>query len=183
MYSRYILCTLREVRVHPPHSRCLSKSTLINTPSGKTSNETPSKDFPPEVDQYCVPITPTWSVHQLINSYPSPELSDASLTRLYALAALVPPEPGTSHFTKVKREMGDLVRLIEAVRMAPLAGRVYSSAWSIGAAAQDGPPPAADLQGRRESSGTLPPSGRELLKHAKRANDGYYVVDSSRPRI
>ena len=71
-------------------------------------------------------LSPPWSVHAtvrpwshtcaLINSHKFPA-SNATLTHLHDLVALVPPAEGTPRFEEPKRE--GLVRLVDAVRVAP----------------------------------------------------------------
>jgi Asp-tRNA(Asn)/Glu-tRNA(Gln) amidotransferase C subunit len=128
---------------------------------------------PSSTDDLGLPLSPTWSVHELISSYPSPTLSDATLKKLYDSAALLPPNEDTHEFEEVKREMEDLVRLVEAVKMAPKDpketegppdGRVWPSDRGI------------ILEDVVKSEENLP-SGHELLKHAQRTENGYYLVD------
>lgn len=134
-----------------------------------------SSRLPPPTDDLGLPLSPTWSVHKLIGSYPSPTLSDATLRRLYDSAALLAPKSDTHAFEEVKKEMEDLIRLVEAVKMAPgdddakgppPDGRVWPSGRGI-----------IPLEDIVESEETKLPSGRELLKHAPRTVNGYYLVD------
>lgn len=75
--------------------------------------------------------------------------------------------------------MEDLVRLVEAVKLAPSEptagerppdGRVWPS--DRGIALEDVVAPEDE---------TLP-SGRELLKHAQRTENGYYLVDKTKTK-
>ncbi|KAF8511171.1 hypothetical protein JB92DRAFT_2726194 [Gautieria morchelliformis] len=142
------------------------------------SSKTPPRHSP--TDELGLPLSPPWSVHALINSYSSPTLSDSTLLKMYDSAALVPPAADTREFREVKREMEDLVRLVEAVRTAPQEpmegegegpadGRVWPSAKGL--ALEDVVDPDEAL-----------PSGRELLEHAQRTRNGCYLVDRAQAK-
>ncbi|KZS98098.1 hypothetical protein SISNIDRAFT_481960 [Sistotremastrum niveocremeum HHB9708] len=70
-----------------------------------------------EVDELGVPVRPTWSVNELLSSYPKPTLSDEKFKRLHELSALVPPQEGTPEHAELKSRMEELIRLVEAVKL------------------------------------------------------------------
>ena len=74
-----------------------------------------------ETDSCGIPIHPTWSVNELISSYPTPTITSATLKRLHELSALIPPVEGTTEHGTLKREMEDLVKLVEAVKLVDLS--------------------------------------------------------------
>ncbi|KAG6831889.1 hypothetical protein H0H92_007006 [Tricholoma furcatifolium] len=120
-----------------------------------------------ETDEYGIPLKPTWSVHELLSSYPKPTLSSATLARLHELAALIPPAEGTEEHAKLKVEMEELIRLVEAVKLVHTQG-VRPTTFKL----------------PDEQAGSLgdEPSGRALLRHASRTQDGFYVVDADKKR-
>jgi len=61
----------------------------------------------------------SWSVRQLLASYPTPSLSAEKLARMHVLSGLEMPDEGSEEYAKIKAEMENLVRLVEAVRLAP----------------------------------------------------------------
>jgi hypothetical protein len=170
--------------------RCLPSRMQRNISYASSSSNKPPLVIP-LTDDLGLPLTPPWSVHALINSYPSPTLSNATLTRLHDLAALVPPAEGTPEFEQLKQEMEDLVRLVEAVRVAPEHpehgtagegppdGRVWPKGRGIVVE-----PECAGLDGGKDKpgDGESAPSGRELMKHAQRTKAGFYLVDSARTK-
>ncbi|KAF8583950.1 hypothetical protein K439DRAFT_1258801, partial [Ramaria rubella] len=130
-------------------------------------------------DELGLPLSPSWSVHALISSYPSPRLTSATVTQLHKIAALIPPEEDTADFKELKAEMEDLVRLVEAVRMAPNDVNKADGPSDGIVRSQD---KEVELRGARNEIDGSPPFGRELLKHTRRTEDGYYLVDSSRSK-
>ncbi|TRM68432.1 hypothetical protein BD626DRAFT_481723 [Schizophyllum amplum] len=141
---------------------CLWPCVRHNSTQAKTSGLA-------EVDSLGIPLKPTWSVHALLSSYPKPTISDAALRRLHDLSALVPPEEGTEEHKRIKHELEELVRLVEAVKLVDTTGvQVAERPDTSG----DG------------NVGVLPGEveGRDLLKHAERTEDGFYVVEADRRR-
>src|SRR6266403_262481 len=61
-----------------------------------------------ETDDCAIPLKPTWSVDDLLSS---------SLHRLHILSALIPPKEGTLAHSRLTRELEDLVKLVESVRL------------------------------------------------------------------
>ena len=124
-----------------------------------------------QVDSCGIPIQPTWSVHQLLESYPCPKLSSATIDRLYELSALAPPKKCTLQYEKVKNDLEDMVKLVEAVKQVntngvPLVGRVEK---------EDGDRIQQNLQFEGEH-------GQTLLKYAARMENRFYAVDAERKR-
>ena len=79
-----------------------------------------------ETDTSGIPLKPTWSVHNLVSSYPKPTISSANFKRLHELSALHPPPEGTSEHEERKQELEDLVTLVEAVKLVDLEiGRAH----------------------------------------------------------
>ncbi len=109
---------------------------------------------------------------ELLTSYPKPSVSFQTLTRLHELAALVPPAEGTSGEAKLKEEISELVRLVEAVKLIDTQGVSFATRW--------------DEEDMDRRNPQLPPrdisEGQELLKHAARTKDGFYLVDADRRR-
>jgi hypothetical protein len=133
-----------------------------------------------ETDDCAIPLKPTWSVKDLLSSYPRPTISSSALHRLHVLSALIPPEEGTPAHSKLTRELEDLVKLVESIRLfnAPGASSTVdttldSRVWAEGMG--------IDLQ-------RIPPGNRdlaaldpvELLSRAGRTENGFYVVHSDR---
>ncbi|KAG6833834.1 hypothetical protein H0H87_011768 [Tephrocybe sp. NHM501043] len=121
-----------------------------------------------ETDECGIPLEPTWSVHDLLSSYPKPTLSSATLTRLHELSALVHPQEGSHEHEKLKREMEELIKLVDAVKLVDTRG-VRPTSFEL----PDEQSPGFDDE----------PSGQSLLKNAARTKDGFYVVDSDRKRL
>lgn len=129
-----------------------------------------SKSSTRPVDPCGIPIEPTWSVNELLSSYPSPALSNQTIKKLYELSALVPLEEGTPRYESVKTSLEEMIRLVEAIRLVDTTG--------------------VSPQGRRVKEDAdrerfaLKPkeNGEALLKHASCVSNGFYVVDSDRRR-
>ncbi|TCD62739.1 hypothetical protein EIP91_006464 [Steccherinum ochraceum] len=136
---------------------------------------------PTQADVHGIPLQPTWSVNDLLASYPRPSISPATLEKLHALSALIPPETGTPEHQKLTEELEDLVKLVEAVKLVDKDvfeglsptdvpdGRV----WAEGAGID------LTTTSERPSSGEQV-GGRALLKHAARTANGLYVVEADR---
>lgn len=131
-----------------------------------------------ETDDCSIPLRPSWSVHDLLSSYPKPTLSPSTLTHLHRLSALTPPEEGTPEHAKLTSELEDLIKLVEAVKLVDCSelkdedkipdGRILPKGVGI------------DLTGGGGGGGEEVTDGRELLKHAARTENGFYVVDADR---
>ncbi|KAK1231720.1 hypothetical protein PQX77_005152 [Marasmius sp. AFHP31] len=128
-----------------------------------------------ETDSLGIPLKPTWSVNGLLSSYPKPTISSATLSRLHDLSALIPPEEGTKEHEKLKRELEELIRLVEAVKLVNTDGVVYEH-WGpeLGDGAEPLPEDVKDEE--------MEISGRKLLEYATKTEDGLYVVEADRRR-
>ena len=123
-----------------------------------------------ETDSCGLPLRPSWSVTQLLSSYPSPTLPITTVNRLYELSSLVPPEQGTPNYNVLKQNLEDMVELVEAVKLVDTSELLEGRS---GSEKED-----ADLVAPQTIlSGEI---GQELLKHASRISDQLYVVDSER---
>jgi Asp-tRNA(Asn)/Glu-tRNA(Gln) amidotransferase C subunit len=135
-----------------------------------------TKPFP--VDDLGIPLKPTWSVDELLSSYPSPTISHETFTRLHKLSALIPPEKNSPEYQKNKDELEELVKLVEAVRMAEPGeldasdsseipdGRIWSQDVGV----------TLDVDVRPDAKA----KDYDILKHASRTEDGYFVVETER---
>lgn len=123
---------------------------------------------------------PSWSVNDLLSTYPVPELSSAALVRLHKSSALVPPSESSKEFTQLKSEMQELIRLVEAVKLVDTTavkdaerGAVSDGKiWAQNRGININPPQDTRANTEKRSS------GRELLKHASKSVDGYFVVET-----
>ncbi|KAJ3484993.1 hypothetical protein NLI96_g5258 [Meripilus lineatus] len=176
-----MLRTLRcPARLPIRNARRCAASTRQHIPSRSTHTAAPT-------DEYGIPTQPTWSVNDLLSSYPKPTISPSKLQKLHALSALVPPEEGTPEHRKLTTEMENLVKLVEAVKLvdtthlvAPESsasndvpdGRIWAEGTGI------------DLESEAEKmeSSLEGQAGHALLNHAARTSNGLYVVDSDRAR-
>ena len=137
----------------------------------------------PQADSCGIPLHPTWSVHELLSSYPTPTITSSTLKRLHELSALVPPEEGTPEHDSLKRELEDLIKLVEAVKLVSLGdnpGEVSAEkqipdgrVWAEGTGIRSTDVPA-------EADGEV--TGSTLLRFADRTSDGLYVVDADRTK-
>lgn len=175
--SSFMLSRLSRRVLSTTTSHCSRYST-------STPNTTTTTNF--DADELGLPKNPTWSVNDLLNSYPPAELADETLSHLHNAAALLPPERDTEDFQKIKRDMANLIKLVEAVRIAPVSptstsshdssekqpdGRIWPEGRSIDL--RDYTTYEVDKQ-----SSSTPPEGRELMNRAYKSQDGYYLVQS-----
>ncbi|KAF9222052.1 hypothetical protein BS17DRAFT_232687 [Gyrodon lividus] len=125
-----------------------------------------------------IPLKPTWSVRELLSSYPSPCLSPATFKRLHELSALAPLPECTPEYDLMKKELDELVRLVEAVKLIDVErsaddsipdGRICAEGTGI--------PLTKVVKWKNDET-----HGRELLKHASRTVDGMYIVETDRKR-
>ena len=163
-FSRCPIPTL-STRSHLPR-RCLlrHKSTLA------------------EVDQTGIPLKPTWSVNELLSSYPRPTISPSTLKRLHELSALIPPSEGTPEHAKLTMEMEELVKLVEAVKLVDISGVSEEGSVPDGRIWASGEGVTLDAEAFAASGDATSTQGRALLTHASRTMDGLYVVEADKPR-
>jgi hypothetical protein len=133
-----------------------------------------------ETDDCAIPLKPTWSVDDLLSSYPRPTISSPTLRRLHILSALIPPGEGTPEYAKLTQELEDLVKLVESVRFfdvsnesSPANTIVDARIWAedAGIDLQQAPPGDHDRE-------ALDPV--ELLSRASRTENNLYVIHSDR---
>ena len=124
-----------------------------------------------QVDSYGIPVQPTWSVHQLLESYKCPKLSSTILDRLYELSALAPPKKYTLRYDKVKKDLEDMVMLVEAVKQVNTNGVLL-----VGRVEKE------DRDRIRQNSQLEGEHGQTLLKYAARMKNRFYTVDAERKR-
>ena len=135
-----------------------------------------------EVDQTGIPLKPTWSVNELLSSYPRPTISPSTLKRLHELSALIPPAESTPEHTKLTREMEELVRLVEAVKLVDVSGVTEEGSVPDGRIWASGEGILLDAEAFATSGDANAAEGRALLTHASRTMDGLYVVEADKPR-
>jgi hypothetical protein len=133
-----------------------------------------------ETDDCAIPLRPTWSVDDLLSSYPRPTMSFPALRRLHILSALIPPEEGTPECAKLTQELEDLVKLVESVRFFDVSGEsspanIIKDAriWAEGTGIDLQQTPPGDRD--REALDTV-----ELLSRTSRTEDNLYVIHSDR---
>ncbi|EJF62858.1 hypothetical protein BD309DRAFT_883365 [Dichomitus squalens] len=143
---------------------------------------TRSKSTLVEVDSVGIPLKPTWSVNELLSSYPRPAVSPSELKRLHELSALIPPADGTSEHTKLAQEMEELVKLVEAVKLVDVGEVVEEGAVPDGRIWASGQGVSLDAEAFAASEDADAVSGRALLAHASRTMEGLYVVETDKPR-
>ncbi|KAI0254355.1 hypothetical protein BJV78DRAFT_1280359 [Lactifluus subvellereus] len=133
-----------------------------------------------ETDDCAIPLRPTWSVDDLLSSYPRLTILSPALCRLHTLSALIPPEEGTPEHAKLTRELEDLVKLVESVRffnvsdeLSPASTIVDARVWAedAGIDLQQTPPGDHDRE-------ALDPV--KLISRASRTENGLYVIHSDR---
>ncbi|KII95891.1 hypothetical protein PLICRDRAFT_78507, partial [Plicaturopsis crispa FD-325 SS-3] len=126
-----------------------------------------------ETDSLGIPLQPTWSVHDLLSSYPTPTITPATFKRLHELSALIPPAEGTVEHDSLKRELEELIKLVEAVKLVQLddeGGVPDGRIWAQGTGLQF-----VDHDEHEDGE-----SGRALLRHAARTEEGLYLVDADK---
>ncbi|KAJ7781541.1 hypothetical protein B0H16DRAFT_1498746 [Mycena metata] len=124
-----------------------------------------------ETDSCGIPRRPTWSVNELLSSYPVPSLAPHTLKHLHDLSALVPPEENTPEYKKLKTGLEELIRLVEAVKIVDTEGVPAFGREDAGRPAEAD---AADV--------TAHEGGRSLLNHSARIHNGFYIVDADKPQ-
>ncbi|KAI0363557.1 hypothetical protein BV20DRAFT_975543 [Pilatotrama ljubarskyi] len=137
-----------------------------------------------EVDSTGIPLKPTWSVNELLSSYPRPTITPATLKRLHELSALIPPEEGTSEHARLTQEIEDLVKLVEAVKLVDVSAVAGNGERAVpdGRIWAEGEGISLDTEAFADSEDSESASGRALLAHAARTMDGLYVVEADKPR-
>jgi len=145
--------------------RCLFS---LRWPLSATRNKSSFRIY--STDSCGIPTKPTWSVKDLLSSYPSPRLSNKTFKKLHELSALVPLEEGTLDHENVKHDLEEMIRLVEAVKLVDTKGVTLEGR---------GVEEDAD---RVYNVSTGDKDGRALLQPASQAQNGFYVVDAERRR-
>ena len=165
--------------------RCLRtarKAVLARSlrPQSRWNSSASRHGSPVEVDECGIPLKPTWSVNELLSSYPKPTIAPATLKKLHSLSALIPPEEGTPEHAKLTAYMENLVKLVEAVKLVDVGQGAISQAGSVpdGRVWAEG----TGIKLEREEVPKDDVHGRDLLRYASRTEDGLYVVDADRSR-
>lgn len=191
------LSSLRRQRVQPLLQHLHSSSSRRNSTNANTRTNLDDDHDP------ALPSTPPYSIHALLSSYPSPTLSDTTLDKLHRLAALHPPAVGSPERAKLKEELEEMVRLVEAVRSVDaraLGLEDDKDGYGVGDTSEGSK--SDDCGGRTIPDGRIWPegvgmplstntravefddpeveSGVQLLKHAQKTRDGFYVVEAER---
>ncbi|KAF9057434.1 hypothetical protein BJ165DRAFT_32957 [Panaeolus papilionaceus] len=159
--------TLFEVSMFSIASRRLTRVpyTFTTQSTAKKLSTDNSKDVKFETDIFGIPTTSTWSVNDLLSSYPSPKLSATTVERLYKLSALIPPAQDTPEQQAVVKDLEQMIKLVEAVRLIDTTG------------VKPVPKAVKEDADRQPFPDSIPgASGRALLKHASRVQDNLYVV-------
>lgn len=94
-----------------------ASSSPASNPEGASSRGASSEE-----SEFESLTRPSWSVHELLSTYPAPTLSPETLTRLHKISALKPPPQDSPAFAQLKREIEELVRLVEAVKLVDTTG-------------------------------------------------------------
>lgn len=136
-------------------------------------------DVDSHVDSFGIPTSPTWSVNELLSSYPTPTLTPQTIHRLHELSALSPPPEGSPELQTLTTELTELVRLVEAVKLVEVdtlssLGEIPDARiWNEGA--QPLVLEATTLGGGRKNFR----HAGNIVKHARRWQQGYYIVETT----
>lgn len=127
----------------------------------------------PQVNELGVPLSPTWSVRELLDSYPPPAIDDQTFEKIHRLSALVPPAKGTAEREFLRKELQELVKMVNAVRIADIPkdeeqgvpdGRIYPIPIEV------------SLEETKATEEESQPHGRELLRHSQISSETSYVL-------
>lgn len=148
-------------------------STPASSSSTSSAEDATSREASAEESEFESLTRPTWSVHELLSTYPAPTLSPETLTRLHKISALKPPPEDSPEFAQLKREMEELVRLVEAVKLVDTTGvssdgRIMPMDRGIDLSVAHG----------SEAEGGLPAEEKDITRHAAKAADGFYIADT-----
>lgn len=160
-----------------PSKPCRISSNLFSSSSSAPASE--SNEAETDNDDV-IPRKPTWSVHELISSYPRPHISNTTLKKLHQLSALVPPAEGTPEHERIRRELEEMVRLVEAVKLVDTSS-VDANEIPDGRIWPEGVGMALTSNGaEREFDGEDGETGLDLLKYASTTKNGLYMVEADR---
>ncbi|KAI0047300.1 hypothetical protein FA95DRAFT_1582714 [Auriscalpium vulgare] len=135
-----------------------------------------------QINDLAIPLKPTWSVDKLLSSYPRPTIPSPTLERLHRLSSLRPPETGTKEHQLLSGELEDLVKLVEAVKIADVGAAEPALGNEL---VPDGRiwPDHAGIELGERSAGEVPAEtleSQQLLSHATRTENGLYSITSGR---
>jgi Asp-tRNA(Asn)/Glu-tRNA(Gln) amidotransferase C subunit len=130
-----------------------------------------------------IPSKPTWSVRELIDSMPEPKLEHETLQKLHDLSALHLPPRDSAEYKTLKKDMENLVRLVDAVRVADFenAGPVLDDSQlakdeMLGHMVMFDHEQMLEEDDRKTQDEIPGGSGRELLSHAQDSRRHLYHV-------
>ena len=177
----YLDCTLWFHLLTSPHPFTMSCIRLCLRQLPRSIFSSPylryqSSGSTTETDECGIPIQPTWSVNELLTSYSTPKIPSKTLKHLYELSALIPPTEGTIAHEKITRQMEEMVRLVEAVKLINTDGVMVMGRWEREDTDR------SDSQQGAESSPKEDSTGQALLNHASRTMEGFYIVEADRTR-
>ena len=155
----------------PRSTRCLPRGSATRLSSSRSPGVDDTQD-----DGLKHLVRPTWSVHELLSAYPAPRISDTVLEKLHKVSALIPPPKESPAFAKRKHQLEELIRLVEAVRLVNV-NTVDGSVVPDGRVLAQGYP--IDAPDTRTES-CVPQVSEEpnIMQHATRSVDGYYIVET-----
>ncbi len=157
--------------------KTLASSTLLRGGlTRRSSRLTPG--LSDSIDGDGIPLRPTWSVNELLSSYPKPILEPSTLKRLHELSALIPPEEGTPGHAQLTSEMESLIKLVEAVKLVDVGQGSEEDGVPDGRIWAEG----TGIELERDLGDESGVQGQALLRHAARTDNGLYVVDADRSK-
>ncbi|KZT62146.1 hypothetical protein CALCODRAFT_463181 [Calocera cornea HHB12733] len=169
----------------------LSRRIAFRITQCNRRRSTLSKDI--EVDELGIPTKPTWSVQDQIAASPHSAISPKTLAHLHKLSALIAPAVGTQKYQKLKTELQNMVRLVEAVKEVDVSsvtvegevpdGRIWQTGRGMelkGYSPEETEIRAQDT--KRGNKDEKMAEGTELLYHAERTIWRFYVVENDRER-
>lgn len=162
-------CSLPETIMILSVRRALKRPNLAR--QNIVKNWQSSHSIKHQVDSCGIPVQPTWSVHQLLESYACPKLSSTTIDRLYELSALAPPKKDNLQYEKMKEDLEDMVKLVEAVKQVNTNGVSL-----VGRGEKE------DGDRTQQNSQFEGEHGQTLLKYAARTENKFYAVDAEKKR-
>ncbi|KAI8637562.1 hypothetical protein BD408DRAFT_447539 [Parasitella parasitica] len=123
------------------------------------------------VDEYCLPLKPTWSIESLLQSKTEP-ISDKQFKHLLSLAQLTIRDK--QHELKLKAEIDQLTQFTDNIKLWDASvDRPLTHIWK----ADDG----QILRDDNEIESAKEMRGRDLLNLAQEKSGSFYVVKGSTP--
>jgi Asp-tRNA(Asn)/Glu-tRNA(Gln) amidotransferase C subunit len=109
-------------------------------------------------------------VKDQLASLPLPSITSDKFIKLHHAAALKPPEEHSLEFSRLKSDLEEMVRLVEAVKLVDTSKVTIKATNEIHF---------DDLNSDQPLSKKLE-GGRLLLQHANQTVDGYYIVEAKK---